>query len=143
MYGAGTAVVMGSGAPTAGLVYKLVEVDGRPVAKRSAHKATHGGGKSRPALASRRAAPRSRRSWSPDRRRPADREAARIAAEEPGVRRVAVPLLARRHTGRGGVGDPRRRRASALAASLRSLPWEGLSLSYGEPALATRVVTVR
>ena len=45
VYGAGTAVVMGSGAPTAGLVYKLVEVDGRPVAKRSAHKATQGGGK--------------------------------------------------------------------------------------------------
>jgi len=34
-YGAGTAVVVGSGAPTAGLVYKLVEVDGRPVVKRS------------------------------------------------------------------------------------------------------------
>ena len=30
MYGAGTAVVTGSGAPTAGLVYKLVEVDGPP-----------------------------------------------------------------------------------------------------------------
>ena len=34
-YGVGTSVVTGSGAPTAGLVYKLVEVDGRPVAKRS------------------------------------------------------------------------------------------------------------
>src|SRR3954469_1060518 len=44
-YGAGTAVVTGSGAPTAGLVYKLVEVDGRPVAKRSEHKASHGGRK--------------------------------------------------------------------------------------------------
>ncbi len=44
-YGAGTSVVTGSGAPTAGLVYKLVEVDGRPVAKRSAHKATQGGRK--------------------------------------------------------------------------------------------------
>src|SRR5262249_56305413 len=43
MYGAGTAVVTGSGAPTAGLVYKLVEVDGRPVVKRSEHKATIGG----------------------------------------------------------------------------------------------------
>jgi nicotinate phosphoribosyltransferase len=32
-YGAGTAVVTGSGAPTAGLIYKLVEVDGRPVVK--------------------------------------------------------------------------------------------------------------
>ncbi|HEX6887279.1 MAG TPA: nicotinate phosphoribosyltransferase [Candidatus Nanopelagicales bacterium] len=38
-YGVGTAVVTGSGSPAAGLVYKLVAVDGRPVAKRS------GGGK--------------------------------------------------------------------------------------------------
>ena len=44
-YGVGTAVVTGSGAPTAGMVYKLVEVDGRPVAKRSEHKASHGGRK--------------------------------------------------------------------------------------------------
>ncbi len=44
-YGAGTAVVTGSGAPTAGLVYKLVEVDGRPVVKRSENKATIGGRK--------------------------------------------------------------------------------------------------
>ena len=45
MYGAGTAVVTGSGAPTAGLVYKLVEVEGRPVVKRSENKATVGGRK--------------------------------------------------------------------------------------------------
>ena len=44
-YGAGTAVVTGSGAPTAGLVYKLVEVDGRPVTKRSENKASAGGAK--------------------------------------------------------------------------------------------------
>ena len=44
-YGAGTAVVTGSGAPTAGFVYKLVDVDGRPVAKRSEHKESHGGRK--------------------------------------------------------------------------------------------------
>src|SRR3989442_10349774 len=41
-YGVGTAVVTGSGAPTAGMVYKLVEVDGRPVAKRSENKASQG-----------------------------------------------------------------------------------------------------
>ena len=35
VYGVGTSLVTGSGAPTAGMVYKLVEVDGRPVAKRS------------------------------------------------------------------------------------------------------------
>ena len=44
-YGAGTAVVTGSGAPTANLVYKLVEVDGRAVVKRSENKATVGGRK--------------------------------------------------------------------------------------------------
>ncbi|MBY8853285.1 nicotinate phosphoribosyltransferase, partial [Saccharothrix sp. MB29] len=37
-YGVGTSLVTGSGAPTAGMVYKLVEVEGRPVAKRSSHK---------------------------------------------------------------------------------------------------------
>ena len=34
-YGVGTSLVTGSGAPTAGLVYKLVERDGVPVAKKS------------------------------------------------------------------------------------------------------------
>ena len=45
-YGVGTSVVTGSGAPTAGLVYKLVAVDGRPVAKRSLGKEGHGGASS-------------------------------------------------------------------------------------------------
>ena len=45
-YGVGTSVVTGSGAPTASLVYKLVEVDGRPVAKRSTSKESRGGAKS-------------------------------------------------------------------------------------------------
>ena len=44
-YGVGTSLVTGSGAPTAGMVYKLVEVDGVPVAKKSAEKATVGGRK--------------------------------------------------------------------------------------------------
>ncbi|MGH8971239.1 MAG: nicotinate phosphoribosyltransferase, partial [Actinomycetes bacterium] len=44
-YGVGTSVVTGSGAPTAEFVYKLVEVEGRPVAKRSEHKTTVGGRK--------------------------------------------------------------------------------------------------
>jgi nicotinate phosphoribosyltransferase len=42
-YGVGTRLVTGSGHPTAGFVYKLVEVDGRPVSKRSVGKATIGG----------------------------------------------------------------------------------------------------
>lgn len=44
-YGAGTSVVMGGGFPTSGFVYKLVAVDGRPVAKRSPGKETVGGKK--------------------------------------------------------------------------------------------------
>ena len=44
-YGVGTGVVTGLGAPTAGLVYKLVSAGGRSVAKQSPGKATHGGRK--------------------------------------------------------------------------------------------------
>ncbi|WP_131745855.1 nicotinate phosphoribosyltransferase [Frankia sp. Cppng1_Ct_nod] len=44
-YGVGTKLVTGSGAPTAGFVYKLVEVDSRPVAKASVGKSTKGGRK--------------------------------------------------------------------------------------------------
>ncbi len=44
-YGVGTSVVTGSGAPTAGFVYKLVERDGVPVAKRSVGKPSRGGRK--------------------------------------------------------------------------------------------------
>lgn len=45
VFGVGTSVANGSGAPTAGLVYKLVEVDGVPVAKRSRGKKSIGGAK--------------------------------------------------------------------------------------------------
>ncbi|WP_322755252.1 nicotinate phosphoribosyltransferase [Frankia sp. Cas3] len=41
-YGIGTKLVTGSGAPTAGFVYKLVEVDGTGVAKMSVGKSTKG-----------------------------------------------------------------------------------------------------
>src|SRR4051794_22152588 len=44
-YGVGTSLVTGSGAPTAGMVYKLVERDGVPVAKRSENKTSTGGRK--------------------------------------------------------------------------------------------------
>ena len=44
-YGVGTQLVTGSGHPTSGLVYKLVEREGVPVAKRSADKVSWGGRK--------------------------------------------------------------------------------------------------
>jgi nicotinate phosphoribosyltransferase len=44
-YGVGTQLSTGSGRPTAGLVYKLVEVEGRAVAKRSEGKTDPGGAK--------------------------------------------------------------------------------------------------
>jgi nicotinate phosphoribosyltransferase len=44
-YGVGTSLVTGSGAPTMGMVYKLVERDGVPVAKRSEGKNSVGGRK--------------------------------------------------------------------------------------------------
>jgi len=45
-YGVGTSLVTGSGAPTMGMVYKLVERDGMPVAKKSEGKNSVGGRKS-------------------------------------------------------------------------------------------------
>ncbi|GAA4565397.1 nicotinate phosphoribosyltransferase [Micromonospora coerulea] len=126
MYGAGTAVVTGSGAPTAGLVYKLVEVAGRPVVKRSEHKATIGGRK----VAVRRHKPTGTATEEvivpqgvPD-RRPNDRLLQRsfVVDGEP----VALPTLdeSREH----------------LRQCLISIPWEGLKLSGGDPAIPVTVV---
>ncbi|MFJ6195446.1 nicotinate phosphoribosyltransferase [Micromonospora sp. NPDC092111] len=126
MYGAGTAVVTGSGAPTAGLVYKLVEVEGRPVVKRSEHKATIGGRK----VAVRRHKPTGTATDEiivsqgvPD-RQPNDRLLQRsfVVDGEP----VALPDIeaSREH----------------LRQCLISIPWEGLKLSAGDPAIPVTVV---
>jgi nicotinate phosphoribosyltransferase len=122
VYGAGTAVVTGSGAPTAGLVYKLVEVDGKPVVKRSENKATVGGRKT----AVRRHKPTG------------------TATEEIVVARGTPPReqndrLLQREFVRGGVAvadlpsllDSREH----LRQCLISIPWEGLKLSAGDPAI--------
>jgi nicotinate phosphoribosyltransferase len=114
-------VVTGSGAPTAGLVYKLVEVDGRPVVKRSENKATVGGRKA----AVRRHKPTGTAveevvvpQGVPD-KQPHDR-----ALQHAFVRAgVARPLR--------NLGDSREH----LRQCLISIPWEGLKLSQGEPAV--------
>lgn len=129
-YGVGTSVVTGSGAPTASMVYKLVEVDGMPVAKRSSSKESHGGRK----------------------------EALRVAKasgtiveevvypygkppqiESPlATRKLTVPLV----TGGEPVADYSDDINAArerVRAGLHSLPWDGLKLSRGEPAIPTRM----
>ena len=137
VYGAGTKVVVGSGAPTAGFVYKLVEVDGRPVAKRSEDKASQGGTKT---------ALRTHRSTGTATGEvvvvgPDDVRAAAVESllAEPGTRVVTEPMMrdgARVAAGLQTLDDARDR----LRAALRSLPWEGLSLSEGDPALTTRTL---
>jgi len=126
-YGAGTAVVTGSGAPTAGMVYKLVEVDGRAVSKRSEHKQSHGG---------RKTAVRAHK--------PTGTAVEEIVLVGPasdladGERLVQRPLL------RGGVAVAKLPTLADSRAPLRaatiSLPWDGLKLSRGEPAIPTRLV---
>jgi nicotinate phosphoribosyltransferase len=124
-YGVGTSVVTGSGAPTAGFVYKLVEVDGRPVAKRSTSKESRGGAKS----AVRRIRPTGTAVEEVVHRRTSPVELG------PHDRVVPVPLV------RGGdrvAGLPRLEQSREhLRAALVSVPWEGLKLSRGEPALPT------
>jgi nicotinate phosphoribosyltransferase len=126
MYGAGTAVVTGSGAPTAGLVYKLVEVEGRAVVKRSENKATVGGRKT----AIRRHKPTG-------------------TATEECVVSQGVPdhkpndrLLQHSYVVAGEVADLPGLAESRehLRQCLISIPWEGLKLSAGDPAIPVTVV---
>ncbi len=125
VYGVGTSVVTGSGAPTASMVYKLVEVDGMPVAKRSSHKESHGGRKAALRLA------KDSGTIVEEVVHPAD------SAPTDDGRVLTVPLV------RSGsvvydssLADARAR----VAAGLHSLPWDGLKLSAGEPAIPTRLV---
>jgi nicotinate phosphoribosyltransferase len=129
-YGVGTSVVTGSGAPTASMVYKLVEVDGIPVQKRSLRKESHGGRKAALRL-SRPSGTVIEELVYPAGARPQTHEAAR---------ELTVPLA------RDGelLVRPDLDAARALVATgLRGLPWEGLALSHGEPAIPTRQISAR
>ena len=126
IYGVGTSVVTGSGAPTASMVYKLVEVDGMPVEKRSSHKESHGGRKQATRLA-----------------KPSGTIIEEVVhpfgvppSDQPG-RALTVDLV-REGEPVGDLGiDVARRR---VKDGLHSLPWDGLKLSKGEPAIPTRMV---
>ena len=127
-YGVGTSLVTGSGAPTAGMVYKLVTVDGRPVAKRSSHKESRGGSK---------AAVRTSRASGT-----IVEEIVYPLGSSPRVddglvaTELSVPLVrgGEQVDGTPSLDDSR----TLLAERLVSLPWEGLKLSQGEPAIPTR-----
>ncbi|MFF2088333.1 nicotinate phosphoribosyltransferase [Nocardia sp. NPDC058176] len=127
VYGVGTSVVTGSGAPTAGMVYKLVEVDGIPVAKRSSHKESRGGTKKAIRLA------RATGTIVEEIVYPAEGPAPATNGFQ--VRELQVPLVRA-----GQVVDEVATLSQSrdlVARGLVSLPWEGLKLSAGEPAIPT------
>jgi nicotinate phosphoribosyltransferase len=127
-YGVGTSVVTGSGAPAAGMVYKLVEVEGRPVAKRSSSKESRGGAKS-----------------AVRRHRPTGTAVEEVVHRldtpvEVGEhdRVVPVPLVTKGETATDlPTLDESREH---LRRGLVAVPWEGLKLSRGEPAIPTTFV---
>jgi nicotinate phosphoribosyltransferase len=125
-YGVGTSLVTGSGAPTAGMVYKLVERDGVQVAKKSKDKVSIGGRK------------------YAVRRHDGDGTAlAEVVSSEPieprdGDRDLVVPLVVAGE--RCSPVSPVEALAEARAHHERAraaLPPEAWALSRGEPALDT------
>jgi len=131
-YGVGTSLVTGSGAPTAGMVYKLVEVDGRPVEKRSKDKVSHGGRKSvvRRAKASGTVTEEVIFRGT---------EAAAADAAGPHDRVVPVALVRAGRPLDDAVGLSAAR--EHLRHALTTLPWEGLTLAEGEPAIPSTQLT--
>jgi nicotinate phosphoribosyltransferase len=142
-YGVGTSLVTGSGAPTCGMVYKLVAREGRsgalePVAKASTSKTSVGGRKT----AARRLDDDGRavaevvvsgdddavRSWSPD---------------TDDLRGLVEPLVLEGVVQDGWTGAEGVRRAAARhAASRDELPRGARRLSADEAALPTVTLTV-
>jgi nicotinate phosphoribosyltransferase len=126
-YGVGTSLVTGSGAPTARMVYKLVEVDGMPVHKRSTHKESDGGHKEALRL-SRPTGTIIEEVVYPAGRPPPTTEPFRV---------LTVPLVRSGdvvgESGRGALAAAR----DLVASGVHSLPWEGLKLAHGDPAIPT------
>ena len=126
MYGAGTAVVTGSGAPTAGLVYKLVEVEGKPVVKRSENKGTVGG-----------------RKTAVRRHKPTGTATEEIVVSQGVPDHVANDRLLQHSFVASGeiVAQPTLAESREhLRQCLISIPWEGLKLSAGDPAIPVTIV---
>lgn len=111
-YGVGTRVSTGSGHPTVGMVYKLVEIDGRPVAKASASKASVGGKKHLRRLAD------GREGWSKD---PA----------APGQDLLVPQIAAGRLLATDDAAELTRQARLRAAATLDALPAEARKISAG------------
>lgn len=128
VFGVGTSVATGSGAPTAGLVYKLVEVDGHPVAKRSRGKVSYGGAKSAVRFTRASGTAVEEITFPMGHTPPTSDRYVTV--------QLTIPLM------RGGtiVEDlPTLEQSRAYcAAQLITLPWEGLALTRDEPALSVR-----
>lgn len=130
VYGVGTSVVTGSGAPTAGMVYKVVEVDGIPVAKRSTSKQSVGGAK--------RALRTYRSSGVAVEEIVYPFEAPAPDTGQLDTREMTIPLMRDGHIV-DGLPDLHASR-EYLDQSRKTLPWEGLALSRDEAAVPTRMV---
>jgi nicotinate phosphoribosyltransferase len=128
-YGIGTSLVTGSGAPTANMVYKLVEVDGIPVEKRSVGKDSRGGRKEALRLS------RSTGTITEEIVYPAGRPPPHGVPS----RALTVPLV---RSGDVVVTTDLGVARELVASGLRSLPWEGLMLSHGDPAIPTTQIPV-
>ncbi len=129
-FGVGTSVVTGSGAPTASMVYKLVEVNGHPVAKRSRNKQSAGGAKR--AIRVHRATGTAVEEIVYPFSSPMP-EIGNLTATE-----LTVPLM---RNGKVTPDQPTLEESREyLARQLVTLPWEGLALSKDEPVISTRYV---
>ena len=130
VYGVGTSVATGSGAPTAGMVYKVVEVDGIPVAKRSTSKQSVGGAK--------RALRTYRSSGVAVEEIVYPFEAPAPDTGQLDTREMTIPLMRDGHIV-DGLPDLHASR-KYLDQARKTLPWEGLALSRDEAAVPTRMV---
>lgn len=129
-FGVGTSVVTGSGAPTASMVYKLVEVNGHPVAKRSRNK--HSAGGTKRAIRTHRATGTAVEEIVYPFNSPIP-EIGHLTATE-----LTVPLM---RDGKVTPNQPSLEESRQyLAKQLVTLPWEGLALSKDEPVIQTRYV---
>jgi nicotinate phosphoribosyltransferase len=125
-YGVGTALVTGSGAPTMGMVYKLVERDGIPVAKKSKDKVSVGGRK------------HAVRRHDDDGIAVAEVVSSRPVAPRNGDRDLVVPLVRAGEVCHDASPAEALRAARALHERVRAaLPQEAWALSRGECALET------